>query len=201
MSLSTLIEVGSHFQEIEAYLDALTHAERVRDLGRLKRRDQRKLFELVEGAEPLTMDFFVPKEVPPFTEVLHYGKNTLPLLPRFRRFQKRFFRDDSGNLGGYNQSPALKLIGPGYFMLEETNSEWKSKGNLVVNYERVPAGDVPPRWPKVIPNTHGLQMFVYHKTTDYMRRVSSHCSIGVAFRGHTHLGNWFVLCREDCLPG
>ncbi len=201
MSLATLIEVGSHFQEIAAYLDGLSHPERVRDVDQLKRRDQKKLFELVEGAEPLTLDFFVPVEHPNLQEVIHFGKNTLPLLPKFRRFQKRFCRstDEPFKIFGYNESPARRVIGPGYFVIEPTegNPNWSQKGHVVVNYHKVPQGKVPSHWPNVVPNSKGLQMFVYNKTLDFMRRVSHHVSIGAAYRGNTSLNNWFVLCREE----
>ena len=56
-------------------------------------------------------------------------------------------------------------------------------------------------WPApaiIKPNSSGLQVLVYHKTRDYMRRVSSHVSIGAAYKGESdkEMGAYFVLCRD-----
>ncbi len=201
MSLTTLIEVGSHYQEIASFLDHLSHPERIREVDQLKRRHQKKLFELVEDADPVTLEHFVPKEIGPMQEVIHYGKNTLPLIPKLRRFQKRFCLEREGDdtVFGYNEGVARRVIGPGYFVAETTEgrADWESKGAIVINYLKIPRGSVPSQWPKVVPNSKGLQMFVYNQTLDFMRKVSEHVSIGAAYRGDTPLHNWFVLCRED----
>lgn len=201
MSLSTLIEVGSHYQEISAYLDQLDHALRWRELERLGRREQEKLFAMVASAPAITLEHFVPVHIPAGQEVIHYGKNTLPLPTPFRRFQKRFCRptEDSAVLYGYNEGITRPWIGPGYFVAESTkgNRSWESRGAWVVNYFKVPDGPVPATWPRVVPNHQGLQMFVFNKTRDFMRRVSSHVSIGTAYRNETPLNAWFILCREE----
>ena len=201
MSLSALIASKSHFQAIEAYLDDLPSAQRLQEVDALSRRSQRTLYQLVEEAPPLTLDFFVPSDVGVLKEVIHHGKNTLPLLPKLRRFQKRFCRPihEKGALYGYNESPSRPLIGPGYFLAVSTegNSEWQQRGNIVIDYFQVPTGEIPHFWPQVKPNSAGLQKFVYNKTRDFMRRVSKHVSIGAAYKGDKALGAWFVLCRED----
>ena len=38
---------------------------------------------------------------------------------------------------------------------------------------------------------------MYHHTRDYMRRVSSHVTVGAAYKGETSLDHYFMLCRED----
>lgn len=201
MSLSTLIEVGSHYQEIASYLDRLNHASRWKELERLSRREQDKLYALVASAPPLTVDFFVPPDVPNLQEVIHHGKNTLPLPSVLKRFQKRFCRPiaDSSVLYGYNEGMTRRWIGPGYFVAESTagNRVWESRGSVVVNYFKVPDGPVPDSWPRVVPNHRGLQMFVFNKTRDFMRRVSAHVSIGAAYRYENPLLAWFILCREE----
>ena len=58
-------------------------------------------------------------------------------------------------------------------------------------------GAVPSDWPKVVPNTQGLQRFIYHGTRDFMRRVSQHVSIGAAYKGEKKLDHYFVLVRQD----
>ena len=49
----------------------------------------------------------------------------------------------------------------------------------------------------MVPNSKGLQFLVYHKTRDFMRRVSEHISIGAAYKKEKSLGQFFVLIRED----
>jgi hypothetical protein len=48
----------------------------------------------------------------------------------------------------------------------------------------------------VIPNTQGLQRFVYHKTRDFMRRLSTHVTIGAAFKEEKAHDHYFILCRQ-----
>ena len=43
----------------------------------------------------------------------------------------------------------------------------------------------------------GVQRFVNGHTRDYIRRVSTHCSIGAAWRKESRIMGYFVLCRED----
>jgi hypothetical protein len=128
---------------------------------------------------------------------VHYGKNSQPV---FRNFEKRWVRPKGhpGELWGYNETPVRPLIGPGYFVARRTDDDGADpRGGVVVDYFRVPPEDtVIPGWPPVRPNSRGLQRFVYDKTRDYMRRVSSHCSIGIAYRLESRVMGYFVLCRE-----
>ena len=48
----------------------------------------------------------------------------------------------------------------------------------------------------MVPNTQGLQRFVYHRTRDFMRGVSAHVSIGAAYKVEKSLDHYFVLVRE-----
>jgi hypothetical protein len=133
--------------------------------------------------------------------VHHKGKNTLPLSGKHKLFEKRFARPNDGSerLFGYNQAPSKKLIGPGYFVALYTRSRapWIERGPIVVDYFQVPDGDVPAGWPKVIPNSRGLQWFVYNRTRDFMRRVSQHVSIGAAYKDEKPLDHYFVLVRQE----
>jgi hypothetical protein len=48
----------------------------------------------------------------------------------------------------------------------------------------------------VVPNEKGLQRNVYHQTRDFLRRVSSHVSIGAAYKNDDPLDHYFILCRR-----
>ena len=74
--------------------------------------------------------------------------------------------------------------------------EWEARGAIVIDYFQIPDGPVPAGWPPVIPNSQGLQRFVYHHTRDFMRRVSTHVTIGAAFKEEKSLDHYFILCRQ-----
>lgn len=185
---------------IAAHLDALDFAACKAEAFSLDRAGQRALYEKMAGL-PLDIAHFVPDAVPAVTEVIHHGKNTLPLPSTFRFFEKRFARpgDGSRRLFGYNEGASRPLIGPGCFVLIETagrDAAWVERGPLVVDYFQVPDGAVPAGWPRVVPNSSGLQFFVYNKTRDYMRPVSQRVSIGAAYKVEKALDHYFILVRE-----
>lgn len=191
-------------QEIDAiagYLDGLGPEERLAETRALARDDQRRLYEKAAAGRPLGLADFVPEEAGAREEIIHDGRNTLPLPSGLKLFQKRFCRPEEGGaarLFGYNQSPFLGTIGPGFFVAVPTtgNAAWEARGAVVVDYFQVPDGAVAEGWPKVVPNTRGLQVFVYHKTRDFMRRVSAHVTIGAAYKVEKPLDHYFVLCRR-----
>ncbi|MFP6639331.1 MAG: hypothetical protein VCC04_03730, partial [Myxococcota bacterium] len=142
-------------------------------------------------------DFFVPRNVSDECEVIHYGRNSQPL---FKYFQKRWSRPAGRNdqLFGYNEARVRPLIGPGYFVAHPTDADGSDvRGAVVVDYFMMPDGPVPAGWPHIKANDRGLQMFVYNKTRDYMRRISEHVSLGIAYRMEKRVMGYFVLCRED----
>ena len=199
MALKDLIaNENTPIAEISAFLDGLAHEARLAEVNSLGKRAQAALFQRAADSSPIALAHFVPPVLPSLREVIHYGKNTLPL---FTRFQKRFCRpvDTATRLYGYNEGATRGLIGPGYFVAYETrdNPAWFKLGPVVIDYFQVPDGEVADGWPRVVPNSHGLQMFVYNKTRDFMRSVSSHVSIGAAYRGEKAMGAYFVLCRES----
>ncbi|MBI5478871.1 MAG: hypothetical protein HY906_08450 [Deltaproteobacteria bacterium] len=199
MSLVYLVHRGAtYIDEIAAYLDGLSADHRRHEVRQLGRAAQERLYELAAAAPPITLEHFVPTATSPLTEVIHDGKNTLPAL---QTFQKRFCRPagDGGRLFGYNEGVTRPVLGPGFFVAHPTagNAEWERRGAVVVDYYLVPDGEVAPGWPRVVPNTHGLQVLVYHQTRDFMRRVSTHVSIGAAYKGEKKLGAYFALCRHD----
>lgn len=199
--LTQMVTAGASIQQIAAFLDSLDHDARLAQVRGSPRRIQGPLYDLAAASPPLSLDYFVPADVPDGVPVVHHGWNSLPLPAFGRRFQKPMARcpDGSGLLFGYNVSPFGPLIGPGYFLHTGTAHQpgWTERGATVVDYFQVPAHAVPAGWPRVVPNSRGLQVFVYNKTRDFMRRVSQHVTIGAAYKGDKRMGAYFFLVRED----
>jgi len=199
VALTDLVRSGAHIEAIAKHLDALAQPKRIEELHALGSKDQARLYEIAADSTPIGLDFFVPPSVPDEREVIHFGKNS---QPAFREFQKRWSRPTGrpGELYGYNETMVRPLIGPGYFVAHLTDDEGEDpRGGVVVDYFMLPEGPVPAGWPEVRPNSKGLQRFVYDKTRDYMRRISSHCSIGIAYRQEKRVMGYFVLCRDEAV--
>jgi hypothetical protein len=192
MALAELIaDPDAAIRDVATLLDAMDPDERWALLSGLSRAQQRALYRKADPAIELA---HLVGHAGPRTEVIHDGLNTLPVPPPLRRFQKRFCRpaDETADyLFGYNEGPTRRLLGPGYFVAEPTG-----EGGVVIDYFRVPDGPVAPGWPRVVPNSHGLQRFVYHRTRDLLRRVSVHVSIGTPVKRDRPLDHYFVLCRR-----
>lgn len=182
--------------EIASWLDGQGHDGRVAAMATTSKKDQKALWELAGASRGMTQQDFVPDDIGDLKEVIHHGKNT---LPAFNFFQKRFARAEDGTIFGYNEGGTRWLIGPGYFVAHSTegNASWEERGAWVVDYFMVPEGPNVPGWPTIKPNSSGLQVLVYNKTRDFMRKVSEHCSIGMAFKVENSLNNWFTLVREE----
>jgi glutathione S-transferase len=197
---SLLADRGADIDAIAAWLDRRDGHERLAALRGLGRDEQRSLYDRAAAAAPLDLAFFVGHAAAR-GEVVHEGVNTLPLPGRLRRFQKRFSRPEHGGprLFGYNEGPTRRLIGPGYFVAVATTGRaaWADRGGVVIDYFQVPDGAVPDGWPAVVDNDRRLQRFVYHRTRDFMRRVSAHVSIGAAWKGERSLDHYFLLSRRD----
>ena len=198
MSLSYLIKRSASMTEIGDYLDGLDHGHRLHDVRACTPKDQDRLWSLAATSPPLTLEHFVPAGVSDQREVIHHGKNSLPV---FTNFQKRMCRPagEDGRLFGYNEGVTRHIIGPGCFVVHPTagNADWETRGAVVVDYWMTPDGAVDPHWPRVIGNEVGLQRLVYHQTRDFMRGVSSHVSIGKAWKKEKAMPAYFVLSRED----
>lgn len=201
MKLAALVAApfGNHGQ-IAEYLDGLDHSARVAQTRSLGRAQQRRLWEKAADCAPLTLDDFVPESVGPLVEVIHEGRNTLPLPAFLRHFEKRFCRpaDAEACLYGYNEGATRPLIGPGFFVTVPTagTAAWETRGAIVVDYFQVPQGPVVSGWPKVVNNQTGLQVLVYNGTRDFMRRVSDFVTIGAAYKGEDPLDHYFTLVRQ-----
>lgn len=187
--------------ELAKALDELGPAERLAWTRSLDKSDQRALYALAAQGPACTLEDLVPQAVQARVPVIHAGRNTLPLPGGLRVFEKRFCRPEDGppRLFGYNEGRTRKLIGPGYFVAHATagTPAWEKRSAVVVDYFMVPDGPVADGWPKVVKNSHGLQLFVFQGTRDFMRRVSRHVTIGAAYKGERSLGQFFVLCRKD----
>lgn len=201
MSLKQMIHGEAGVAEMASFLDGLSHEARITEMKTLGRGDQRVLFDKAGDAPPITMEHFIPSDRSDGQEVIHHGRNTLPLPGMLKHFQKRFCRPaaDGTRAFGYNEGATRPWLGPGYFVAIPTagNAEWEARGPIVVDYFQVPDGDVSEGWPEVIPNSKGLQKLVYFETRDFMRKVSEHVSIGAAYKREKALGHFFLLVRED----
>lgn len=200
MRLAELIaDPDASIGDIAVLLDSLDGPQRWAHLRELDRTRQRALYRKAAGS---AMDLaHLVSDGGPRAEVIHDGLNTLPMPPRLRRFQKRFCRPDGGptqRLYGYNEGPTRRLLGPGYFVATpmDERSQWQEHGSIMVDYYQVPDSPVADGWPAVVPNSAGLQRFVYHETRDFLRRVSAHVSVGAAYKRDQPLDHYFVLCRR-----
>jgi hypothetical protein len=181
--------------EIAAFLDRLSHEERVAAIRGTGRADQRALYRAVEGCGAVTLTDLVPPHAPALATVRHSGRNT---LPAFTHFEKRFCRPEGESataperLWGFNFQRLQPLTGPGYFVARSD----AARGEVRIDYRELPEF-APPGWPPVRSNERGLSRFVYGFMVDTLRRVSEHVTIGSAARRGRDLGSWFLLCRES----
>lgn len=164
----------------------------------LGKRHQRALYALAGRAWPVKAEDLVPPGDPD-TEVIHDGRNTLPI---FRRFEKRFARSADGLIYGYNEGITRRFIGPGYFVCRPCEGEEQARSAWVVDYFRVPEGrPVPAGWPRVRANWWGPQVLVYHHTRDHLRRVAPGVIIGSAYKTlfgrEFALDSYFLLVRRQ----
>ena len=213
MNLKDLLRERTPIAILGQYLDGIGSLTREAQVNALSGPEQALLFEMAGDAPPLSLDHFVPPHLAPLTPVHHAGRNTVPVPEYFQYFQKRFARSatplvegERERVFGYNASNAF-FITPGYFVAYSTESHerevWRERGSVVVDYFEVPpkGTEVPAAWPAVVPNDVGLQKLVYHRTRDFMRRVSMHVSIGRASRedekGDVDMDFWFTLVRRD----
>jgi hypothetical protein len=200
MDVTTLLEPTINLERLAEVLDGLGHEGRYHAVRTWTKRHQMRLFDAAKGFRRLDLDFVVPSSTGPGVEVLHDGYNTLPM---FSRFQKRFVRLEAtpthagGPLvWGYNHQSMQMFTGPGYFGV--TEGEGEHEGELVVDYSQIPR-DKPPTWPEIRTNDTGLAAIVNGGMVDYLRGLSSHVSIGVAYKNGEHRNQWFAMVRQD--PG
>lgn len=195
MDVTILLEPKIDLPRLTQILDGLGHEGRVHTIRTWTKHHQQALFEAAKGYMPLDLDFLVPSGVGPLVPVIHEGVNTLPM---FKRFQKRFVKLDRSAfpIGGYNHQSMQALTGAGYFGV--TKGEGEHEGELVIDYSKIPT-QKPASWPELKSNEGGLAGIVNGGMIDYLRGLSSHVSIGVAYKDGKHRNQWFALVRQD--PG
>lgn len=190
-ALASLANDQVDIDRLAEALEALDIFERVQAIRSIGASHQAAIWEACEGRGTKLSDI-VPSGVGPSVEVVHAGKNSLPI---FSHFEKRFCRtaryDD--RLYGYNEGSTRQVIGPGYFVAVEDNS----RDEVGINYYEVPpsSAELPVHWPEIRRNEQGLQRFVYSKMIDYLRKVSSSVTIGRAYRQGRAENAYFLLCR------
>ncbi|MBW2396339.1 MAG: hypothetical protein JRG95_18975 [Deltaproteobacteria bacterium] len=181
-------------ESVAAFLDGLTHAERVEATRSVGRKPQARLYRAAKGFAPVRLEELVPPGVGDGKAVRHFGKNS---LPAFTQFEKRFCRppgQDPGapqELWGFNFQTLQPLTGPGYYVARPS----PDAPEVWVDYNLVPS-EAPAGWPPLRSNETGLSRFVYGFMIDTLRRVSEHVTIGSAARRGKDLGSWFLLTRE-----
>ncbi|HEY2511351.1 MAG TPA: hypothetical protein VGI39_10865, partial [Polyangiaceae bacterium] len=123
MDLSVLLD-PLDLPRLATVLDELGHLGRVDTVRGWDGDTMATLYEALKGYMPLTLEYFVPPEVAPLTEVIHHGKNS---LPAFTHFQKRFCKPSDAakndELWGYNEGSMRWAIGPGYFAVHKAEKE------------------------------------------------------------------------------
>jgi hypothetical protein len=192
MDVTVLLEPKIDLPRLAAVLDGLGHEGRYHAVRTWTKDQKKAIFEAAKGFRPIDIDFIVPTSTP-LEPVIHDGHNTLPL---FTHFQKRFARIDGTSYpaAGYNHQSMMRFNGPGYFVV--TKGEGDREGELVVDYGKIPSTK-PASWPPLSGNDHGLAAIVNGGMVDYLRGISTHVSIGVAFKNGKPRNQWFALVRRD----
>ncbi len=196
MELKNLIDVHMDLPRLSKDLDELGHGARVWATRQWSRGTQARLWEAAKGFRPVTLDDYVPANVPPLVEVRTWGKNT---LPAHTHFQKRFCKPSDpakDRLIGFNFQSLSGFTGPGYYVAHPA----QDAGEVDIDYTMVPK-EKPDAWPPIQPNSARLGRFVYYGMIDVMHGISSHVSIGRARKKKNEwMDAWFVLVREDPQP-
>jgi len=184
-------------REVALRLDALREDQRVTFVRSLSKADMIRLWDACDGRVVAGTDY-VPAHVAARTEVIHKGKNSLPL---FSEFEKRFTRGDGDNVVfGYNHTSLnWTTAGPGYFIghVEANAKAVDQQGIFGLDYYEPPANAtlLPESWPTIRKNEIGIQCLIYAKMVDYMRKVSEGVTIGRAWKHGKRTSNYFVLAR------
>ena len=196
MDVSVLLEPTIDLSRLAEVLDGLGHEGRVHTTRTWNKKRQAAIYEAASGRF-IDMDFLVPPSMGPLVEVIHDLHNTLPL---FSDSQKRFCRLPQGEeflIAGYNHASTNPLTGPGYFVVREPDaSDTGHQGEIAIDYRKLPKSK-PAGWPEIRDNSGGIGAIVYGNMVDYMRKVSTHVSIGRATKGGKEMDAWFTLVRKD----
>jgi hypothetical protein len=180
-----LPSLSDNIAPIREALDAASHDQCVNWMRSLGRKELRALYELAAGKGEVSLsDLHGPEDD---EVIVHLGQNSLPL---FSTFQKRFCRRGDV-VQGYNHNPdhLTWFTGPGHFTCVQEGAE------VLIDYEVLPP-DVPSAFPALIDNDSGTRSLVFGKLKDRLRRVSSTCTVGRAYKGDKPMSAWFMLVRQ-----
>jgi len=192
MDVSVLLEPKIDMERLAEVLDGLGHEGRVHATRTWTKHRQIEIYEAAKGNK-LDLDFLVPSSVGTHVEVIHDGFNTLMM---HNLFQKRFCRVEGEDykVAGYNYQSLSMFSGPGYFVVRE--GEGEHEGELAIDYTKLPKSK-PEGWPAIKGNDGGIAALVYGGMVDYLRKVSTHVSIGRAWKQGKPIDAWFALVRKD----
>lgn len=192
MYLQLFFDPSLELERLRTTLDTCGPWSRRNAVRGLDKAKMAALFEACAGADALSLDDIVPV-TDPLVEVIHSGKNSLPL---FNHFEKRFCRPDGDDppaeLWGYNHQSMSAFTGPGYFVATAD----EKTGEIVIDYGRQPPRK-PASWPEIIPNSARLGSIVWGGMVDRLRRVTPTVTIGRAYRNGKATEDYFALCREE----
>lgn len=187
-SLSGLVRARASRREIAAFLDGLRPEDRLSQVLAVTGSAVGKLYDLVDGGEPLALTDLVPEDEK--GTVILEGRNS---LPTFSRFQKRFTRVD-GVVVGYNHQTMSFVTGPGYFISRPPTPGETVPGELFFDYTTDPPS-APVGWPAFVPNDVGLSRLVYMNMKDFCRRVARGVLVGKAYKLGVAQNAYFTLTR------
>lgn len=192
MDVQKFLEPTVDVKRLVEILDGLGHEGRVHTTRTWSKKEMSRIFDAVKGHHPIDLDHVVPVSEP-LVEVQHDLHNALGLPGHF---QKRFAKvaSDSAIAIGFNVQPFTFFAGPGYFTAAK--GEGDHEGEVVIEYTKIPK-DKAPGWPKIEDNGGFGPGIVFGGMTDYLRGITSHVSIGQAFKGGKSRGEWFALVRRD----
>ena len=91
---------------------------------------------------------------------------------------------------------ALKLFPEHKTQTTAAKGDGEHEGELVVDYTKLPKSK-DPRWPPIQENGGLIGGIVYGRMIDYVRGISSHVSIGKAYKAGKPRGFFFAMVRRD----
>ncbi len=193
MDVSVLIEPKLDLARLAEVLDGLGHEGRVHATRTWTKKTLAALFDAAKSFRPIDLDFLVPPSVGALVPVVHDGHNS---LVAFNQFQKHFVKLEGEEIAmaGHNVHSMEAFTGPGYFAVEKGQGE--HEGEVVFDYTKVPKHK-PAAWPEIRPNEGLIPGIVNGGMVDYVRALSSHVAVGVAYKhGHPRHA-WFAIVRKD----
>jgi hypothetical protein len=193
MDLRNLIEPHMDLPRLSKDLDELGTPARLWAVHQWSRKNMSALWEAAKGFRAVSLDDYVTPSADPLVEVIHEGKNSLPMHTHVEKhFCKPKDPESKDALIGYNRQSMAAFTGPGYFVAHPSTDA----GEVDLDYT-MPVKEKPDAWPPLAPNSTRLGRFVFYGMIDVMRGVSSHVSIGRARKSHGWMDAWFVLVRRD----